>query len=58
MKISCSGTGKTEEFGRIEAVVCSMMMSRSAEGWLLHRKVGTQNAKGWLLGRAEAMLRA
>ena len=35
-----------------------MMRSRSAEGRLLRREVGTRSAKWGLLGRAEAMRRA
>ena len=49
---------KTEEFGDFEAIVCNMMMPRSAERWHPHRKVGTLSAKRWLLGREEATLRA
>ena len=48
---------RMEEFGRIETVVCNMMMSQSAERWHLHRKDGTLSAERWLLGRTEAIRR-
>ena len=35
-----------------------MMRLRSAEGRLLHRKIGTLSAERWLLGRSEAIRRA
>ena len=49
---------RTEEFGDFEAIVCNMMRLRSAEGRLLHRKVGTLSAKRRLLDRSEAIRRA
>ena len=53
-----SDADKTEEFGDFEAIVCNMMMSRSAKRWHLHRKDGTLSAERWLLGREEVTRRA
>jgi len=53
-----SDADRTEEFGDFEAIVCTMMRSRSVERWHPHRKVGTLSAKRWLFGRAEATRRA
>lgn len=53
-----SDADRAEEFGGFEAIVCDMMRSRSAEGRLLHREVGTRSAERGLLGRAEATRRA
>ena len=58
IKFGRSDADWTEEIGDFEAIVCDMMMSRSAERWYLHRKVGTLSAERWLLGHAETTRRA